>query len=58
MFWFQADDDRLRERQQCRIKLETYCFNMKSSVEERNIKEKLSRQDIKAINESCDGALK
>ena len=31
---------------------------MKSSVEERNIKEKLSRQDIKAINESCDGALK
>jgi len=55
---FKADDDRLRERQQCRIKLETYCFNMKSSVEERNIKEKLSRQDIKAINESCDGALK
>ena len=55
---FKAEDDRLRERTNCRIKLETYCFNMKTTIEERNVKDKLSRQDFKANGNACDKALR
>jgi heat shock protein 1/8 len=55
---FKADDDRQREKMTARIKLETYCFNMKSTIEERQIKDKISKGDLRSIDKKCDEALK
>merc|ERR1711997_1282710 len=39
---FKADDDAQRERMAARNELETYCFNMKSTIEGRSVRQKLT----------------
>merc|ERR1712240_173754 len=55
---FKADDDAQREKLKTRIALETYCFNMKTTIEEKHIKDKISKNDLKSIDRKCDEALK
>merc|ERR1712107_237107 len=38
--------------------LESYCFNMKSTMEDESLKAKISEEEKKTINNKCDEALK
>ncbi len=38
--------------------LEAYCFNMKTTIEDEKLKEKISAEDRQEVNEACDAAIK
>merc|ERR1712107_705757 len=38
--------------------LESYCFNMKATVDDEKVKDKISDADRKATNDKCDEAIK
>merc|ERR1711931_170321 len=38
--------------------LESYCFNMKTTLEDGKVKDKISADDMKTINDKCDEAIK
>merc|ERR1719288_695872 len=38
--------------------LESYCFNMKTTLDDEKVKDKISEDDKKAINDKCDEAIK
>ena len=38
--------------------LEAYCFNMKTTIEDEKLKEKISAEDKQKIREACDSAIK
>merc|ERR1712047_227155 len=48
---FKADDEKQKERIAAKNGLESYCFNMKSTMEDENLKAKISDDDRKAIND-------
>ncbi|XP_040195743.1 heat shock 70 kDa protein-like [Rana temporaria] len=54
---YKGDDDVQRERVAAKNSLESYVFNLKSTVEDENIKEKMSASDKKAIVEKCNEVL-
>merc|ERR1711954_537254 len=37
---------------------ESYCFNMKTTIEDEKVKDKISDSDKKAIGDKCDEAIK
>merc|ERR1712107_840419 len=49
---------RSRKRIAAKNGLESYCFNMKSTMEDENLKAKISEEEKKTINSKCDEALK
>nr|AFI60316.1 heat shock protein 70 [Eulimnogammarus verrucosus] len=55
---YKNDDDNQRERISAKNGLESYCFNMKSTVEDDKVKDKISEDDRKKIMEACDEAIK
>lgn len=55
---YHAEDEKQRERVAAKNNLESYCFNMKSTVEEEKVKEKISEADRKRINEKCNEIIK
>ena len=55
---YKNDDDNQRERISSKNGLESYCFNMKSTVEDDKVKDKISEEDCKKIMEVCDEAIK
>merc|ERR1712077_74909 len=55
---FKAEDDKQKERISAKNGLESYCFNMKSSMDEENLKEKISEDEKRTISSKCDEALK
>ena len=50
---YKAEDDKQRERIQGKNGLESYAFNMKSTVEEEKLKDKISEADKKTITDKC-----
>ncbi|XP_067204163.1 heat shock 70 kDa protein-like [Linepithema humile] len=54
---YHAEDEKQRERVAAKNNLESYCFNMKSTTEEKKIK-KISEADRKRINEKCNEIIK
>ena len=50
---FKAEDDVQKERISAKNGLESYCFNMKSTVEDDKFKDKISESDLKTISEKC-----
>ncbi|XP_056416000.1 heat shock 70 kDa protein-like [Hyla sarda] len=54
---YKADDDTQRERITAKNSLEAYVFNMKSAVEDDNMKNKISPGDKKSITEKCNETL-
>ncbi|CAI9563591.1 unnamed protein product [Staurois parvus] len=54
---YKADDDVQRERVAAKNSLESYVFNLKSTVENDNIKDKMSASDKKAIVDKCNEVL-
>merc|ERR1712004_18364 len=55
---FKADDEKQKERIAAKNGLESYCFNMKSTMDDENLKAKISEEEKKTIISKCDEALK
>merc|ERR1712107_336254 len=55
---FKADAEKQKERIAAKNGLESYCFNMKSTMEDENLKAKISEEKKKTIITKCDEALK
>eukprot|EP00088_Acartia_fossae_P014831 TRINITY_DN179_c0_g1_i2.p2 TRINITY_DN179_c0_g1~~TRINITY_DN179_c0_g1_i2.p2 ORF type:complete len:656 (+),score=302.62 TRINITY_DN179_c0_g1_i2:70-2037(+) len=55
---FKADDEKQKDRISAKNGLESYCFNMKTTIEDEKLKDKISEEDRKKINDKCDEAIK
>nr|ABP01681.1 heat shock cognate 70 [Penaeus vannamei] len=55
---YKADDEKQRDRISAKNSLESYCFNMKSTVEDEKFKEKISEEDRNKILETCNETIK
>jgi len=55
---FKADDEKQKDRISAKNGLESYCFNMKTTIEDEKVKDKISASDIKKINDKCEEAIK
>lgn len=50
---FRADDEKQRDRISAKNSLESFAFNMKSTVEDEQMKDKISAEDRKTILDKC-----
>jgi len=55
---FKAEDEKQKERISAKNGLESYCFNMKTTMEDEKVKDKISGDDKKVINDKCDDTIK
>merc|ERR1711939_162125 len=55
---FKAEDEKQKERISAKNGLESYCFNMKSTLDDEKLKDKISEDEKKSILSKCDEALK
>merc|ERR1711930_792 len=55
---FKDEDNKQKDRISAKNGLESYCFNMKTTIEDEKMKDKISDDDRKAINDKCDEAIK
>merc|ERR1712110_405500 len=55
---YKAEDDLQKERISSKNNLESYCFNMKSTLDDEKLKDKISPDERKIINDKCDEAIK
>jgi L1 cell adhesion molecule like protein len=55
---YKKDDELQRERITSKNSLESYCFNMKQTVEDEKLASKIGADDKKKILDACDAALK
>merc|ERR1711990_940672 len=55
---FKAEDEAVAAKVQAKNGLENYCFQMKTTIEDEKMKDKISDDDRKAINDKCDEAIK
>jgi len=55
---FKAEDDKQKDRISAKNGLESYCFNMKTTLDDDKVKDKISEDDRKAITDKCDEAIK
>jgi len=55
---YKAEDDSQREKISAKNGLESYCFNIKSTLEEDKIKDKVSASNRKLIGDKCDETIK
>merc|ERR1711879_259171 len=51
---FKAEDDKQKDRIAAKNGLESYCFNMKSTMEDEKLKDKISEDDKKTIMDKCN----
>ncbi len=51
---YKAEDETQKERIQAKNGLESYAFNMKSTVEDEKLKDKISEDDKKTILDKCN----
>lgn len=50
---FKEDDDKQRDKIQARNSLESYAYNMKSTIEDEKVKDKISEDDKTLISDKC-----
>jgi L1 cell adhesion molecule like protein len=55
---FKAEDERQKERIAAKNGLESYCFNMKSTMNDEKLKDKISEDEKRVISSKCDEAVK
>jgi len=55
---YKGDDDAQRERIQAKNSLESYAFNIKSTIEDEKLKDKISESDRKVIEDKCTEIIK
>ena len=54
---YKAEDDAQRDRIQAKNQLESYAFNMKSTMEDDKLKDKISAEDKKTVMDKCNEVL-
>merc|ERR1711993_138198 len=55
---FKAEDEKQKERISAKNNLESYCFNMKSTLDDEKFKDKISDSDKELITKKCDEIIK
>merc|ERR1712012_1247646 len=55
---FKAQDEAIRKKVEAKNGLENYCFQMKNTLNDEKLKEKISDDDKKKIGDKCDEAIK
>merc|ERR1712106_514053 len=55
---FKAEGEKQKERISAKNGLESYCFNMKTTLDDEKVKDKISEDDMKKISDKCDEAIK
>ena len=55
---YKKDDELQRERISAKNSLESYCFNMKQTIEDEKLASKITADEKKSILDACDSALK
>ena len=55
---FKQEDEAQREKINAKNALESYCFNMKSTVEDDKVKDKISESDKTTIVDKCNDTIK
>jgi L1 cell adhesion molecule like protein len=55
---FKGEDEAQRDRISAKNSLESYAFNMKSTIEDEKIKDKISEGDRETINSKCEEMIK
>merc|ERR1712055_94295 len=55
---YKAEDEKQRDRISAKNGLESYCFNMKSTMDEEKVKSAISDSDKKKIEDKCDECIK
>merc|ERR1711981_665533 len=55
---FKAEDEKQKERISAKNNLESYCFNMKTTIEDEKVKDKLEEDEKKKIVDKCDEMIK
>ena len=55
---FKAEDDKQKDRISAKNGLKSYCFNMKTTLEDDKVKDKISEDVMKTIMDKCDEAIK
>merc|ERR1712198_262940 len=55
---FKEEDNKQKDRISAKNGLESYCFNMKTTIEDEKVADKISEDDKKKITERCDEAIK
>ena len=51
---YKAEDETQKERIAAKNALESYAYNMKSTVEDDKLKDKISADDLKTITDKCN----
>merc|ERR1719381_278472 len=51
---FKAEDDQQKERIAAKNGLESYCFNMKTTIDDEKVKDKISEADRKQITSAVE----
>merc|ERR1711963_81596 len=54
---FKAEDEKQKERIAAKNSLESYCFNMKSTMDDEKLKDKISEEEKKTILDKCNEAI-
>merc|ERR1712095_125374 len=55
---FKAEDEKQKERIAAKNSLESYCFNMKSTMDDDKLKDKISEDEKRMIISKCEEAVK
>ncbi|KAK2710036.1 hypothetical protein QYM36_013639 [Artemia franciscana] len=55
---YRGEDEKQREKISAKNALESYCFNMKQTVEGEEMKDKMSEEDRKTVLDTCNEAIK
>jgi len=55
---YKAEDEKQKATISAKNGLESYCFNMKSTIEDEKLKDKLSEEDKKVIQDKCNDVIK
>merc|ERR1719461_1428562 len=54
---FKADDEAAKEKVQAKNELESYAYQMKQTLDDEKLKDKISDEDRKKINDKCEEAI-
>merc|ERR1712107_117314 len=55
---FKEEDNKQKDRISAKNGLESYCFNMKTTIEDEKMADEISEDDKKKITDKCDEAIK
>merc|ERR1712191_34019 len=50
---YREEDEKQRERVSSKNALESYCFNMKQTIEDEKVKDKIPESDRQAVTDKC-----